>query len=94
MFKRQLHTWDKSRGFQTRIFARIRAKLEEKIAREGNTGVERTLGYSDNLEALSEELGMGPEEADSQFIEYPVGGQEDISRQANYEARARLRSIV
>ena len=40
MFKRQLDTWDKSRGFQTGIIARIREKLEEKIARERNTGVE------------------------------------------------------
>ena len=68
--------------------------MDKKIARERNTGVETTMGYSDNLEALRREFGMGPEEADSQFIEYPVGGQEDISRQANYEARARLRSIV
>ena len=83
MFKRQLDTWDKSRGFQTRIIARIREKLEEKIARERNTGVERTMGYSDNLEALRQEFGMGPEEADSQFIQYPAGGQEDIHGQAN-----------
>ena len=83
MFKRQLDTWDKSRGFQTRIIARIREKLEEKIARERNTSVERTRGYSDNLEALRREFGMGPEEADSQFIQYPAGGQEDISGQAN-----------
>ena len=83
MFKCQLDTWDKSRGFQTRIIARIRDMLEEKIARECNTGVERTMGYSDNLEALSWEFGMGPEEADSQFIQYPAGSQEDISGQAN-----------
>ena len=83
MFKCQLDTWDKSRGFQTRIIARIREKLEEKIARERNTSVERTMGYSDNLEALRQEFGMGPEEADSQFIQYPAGGQEDISGQVN-----------
>ena len=57
MFKRQLDTWDKSKGFQTRIIGRIREKLEEKIARERNTGVERTMGYSDNLEALRQEFG-------------------------------------
>ena len=83
MFKRQLDTWDKSRGFQTRLIVRIREKLEEKIARERNTGVERTMGYSDNLEALRQEFGMGPKEADSQFIQYPAGGQEDIDGQAN-----------
>ena len=81
--KRQLDTWDKSRGFKTGIIARIREKLEEKIARERNTGIERTMGYSDNLEALRREFGMGPEEADSQSIQYPAGGQEDISGQAN-----------
>ena len=83
MFKCQLDTWDKSGGFQTRIIARIREKLEEKIDRERNTGVERTMGYSANLEALRREFGMGLEEVDSQFIQYPAGGQEDISGQAN-----------
>ena len=83
MFRRQLDTWDKSREFQTRIITRIRENLEEKIARESNTGVERTMGYSENLEALRREVGMGPEEADSQFIQYLAGGQEDISGQAN-----------
>ena len=83
MFKRQRDTWDKSKGFQTRLIERIREKLEEKIARERNTGVERTMGYSDNLEALRQEFGMGPEEEDSQFIQYPAGGQEDIHGQAN-----------
>ena len=82
-FKRQLDTWDKSKGFQTRIIGRIREKLEERIARERNTGVERTMGYSDNLEALRQEFGMGPEEADSQFIQNLAGGQEDIRGQAN-----------
>ena len=52
------------------------------------------MGYSDNLEALRQEFGMGAEEADSQCIQYPAGGQEDISGQANQEARARPRSIV
>ena len=83
IFKRLLDTWDKSWGFQTRIIARIREKLEEQIARERNTGVERRMGYSDNLEVLRQEFGMGPEEADSQFIQCPAGGQEDISGQAN-----------
>ena len=83
IFKRQLDTWDKSKGFQTRIIGRIREKLEERIARERNTGVERTMGYSDNLEALRQEFGMGPEEADSQFIQNLAGGQEDIHGQAN-----------
>jgi hypothetical protein len=83
LFKRQLDTWDKSKGFQTRIIGRIREKLEERIARERNTGVERTMGYSDNLEALRQEFGMGPEEADSQFIQNLAGGQEDIRGQAN-----------
>ena len=83
MFKRQLDTWDKSRGFQTRLIGRIREKLEKKLFRERNTGVERTMGYSDNLEGLRREFGMGPEEADSQFIQYPEGRQEDISGQAN-----------
>ena len=58
LFKRQLDTWDKSQGFQTRIIGRIREKLEERIARERNTGVERTMGYSDNLEALRQEFEM------------------------------------
>ena len=83
MFERQLDTWDKSEGFQTRLIGRIREKFEENIARERNTGIERTMGYSDTLEALRQELGMGPEEADSQFILYPAGGQEDIHCQAN-----------
>ena len=94
MFKRQLDTCDKSKGFQTRIIGRIREKLEEKIAREPNTGVERTMGYSNNLEALRQIFGMGPEEADSQFIQDPAGGQEDIRGQTNLEARARPRSVV
>ena len=83
LFKRQLDTWDKSKGFQTRIIGRIREKLEERIARERNTGVERTMGYSDNLKALRQEFGIGPEEADSQFIQNLAGGQEDIRGQAN-----------
>jgi len=83
LFKHQLDTWDKSKGFQTRIIGWIREKLEERIARERNTGVERTMGYSDNLEALRQEFGMGPEEADSQFIQNLAGGQEDIRGQAN-----------
>ena len=83
MFKPQLDTWDTSRGFQARIVAQIREKLEENIAREGNTGVERTRGFSDNLEALRQEFGMGPEEAESQFIQYLASSQQDISGQAN-----------
>jgi hypothetical protein len=83
LFKRQLDTWERSKGFQTRIIGRIRERLEEQIAKERNTGVERTMGYSDNLEALRQEFGMGPEEADSQFIQNPAGGQEDIYGQAN-----------
>ena len=83
LFKRQLDTWDKSKGFQTRIIGRIREKLEERIARERNTGVERTMGYSDNLEELRQEFGMGPEEADSQFIQNLAGSQEDIRGQDN-----------
>ena len=65
MFKRQLDTWDNSKGFQIGIIAPIREKWEEKIPRERNTGVERTIADSDNLEALRQEFGMGPEEADS-----------------------------
>ena len=94
LFKRQLDTWDKSKGFQTRIIGQIREKLEERIASEGNTSVERTMGYSDNLEALRQEFGMGPEEADSQFIQNLAGGQEDIRGQGNWEARAWPCSIV
>ena len=74
---------DKSRGFQTQIISRIREKFEQKIARERNPGVERTMEYSDNLEALRWEFGMGPEEADSLFIQDPAGGDEDISGSAN-----------
>ena len=74
MFKRQQETWDKSSRFRTQIIAQIRGKLKEKIARERNTSVERTMGYSDNLEALRGEFETGPEEADSQFIQYPAGG--------------------
>jgi len=48
--------------------------LEETIAKECNTGVERTMGYSANLEVFREEFGMGLEEADSQFIQNPAGG--------------------
>ena len=83
LFKRQLDPWDKSKGFQTRIIGGIREKLEERIARERNTSVEKRMGYSDNLEALRQEFGMGPEEADSQFIQNLAGGQEDIRDQAN-----------
>ena len=83
LFKRQLDTWDKSKGFQTRIIGRIRKKLEVRIARERNTSVERTMGYSDNLEALRQEFWMGPEEADSQLIHNLAGGQENITGQAN-----------
>jgi len=80
LFKRQLDTWAKSRKFQTQIIRRIREKLEERIAKERNTSVERTMGYSDNLEVLREEFGMGPKEADSQFIQNPTGGPEEIHR--------------
>ena len=83
LFKRQLDTWDKSKGFQTRIMGRIREKLEERFARERNTSVERTMGYLDNLEALRQECGLCWEEADSQFIQNLAGGQEDIRGQAN-----------
>ena len=83
LFNRQLDTWDKSKGFQTRIIGRIRQKLEERIARERNTGVERTMGYSDNLEALRQEFGMVPAEPYSQFIQNLAGGQEDICGQAH-----------
>ena len=83
MFKRQLDTWVKSKGFQTRLIGRIRENLEEKIARERKTGVERTMGYSDNLETWRQDFGMGPEEADSQFIQSLAGSQEDIHGQAN-----------
>ena len=41
------------------------------------------MGYSDNLEALRQEFGMGPEEADSQFIQNLAGGEKDIRGQAN-----------
>ena len=90
----QLDTWDKSKRCQTRIMERIREMLEERIARERNTGVERTMGYSDNLEVLRQEYGMCLEEADSQFIQYPAVGQEDIRGQVNYEAQAQTGSIV
>ena len=83
LFKRQLDTWDQSKEFQTQIIGRIRGKLEERIARERNTGVERAMEYSENLEALRQEFGMGPEKADSQFIQNLAGGQEDIPGQAN-----------
>ena len=83
LFKRQLDTSDKSKGFQTRIIWQIREKLEKRIARERNTGVARTMGYSDNLKALRQEFGMRPEEADFQFIQHLRGGQEDIRGQAN-----------
>ena len=83
MFKRQLDTWDKSKGFQTRLIGWIREKLEETIARERNISVERTMGYSDNLAALGQKFEMGPEEADSQFIHYPAGDQVDTNVQAN-----------
>ena len=43
MFKRRLDTLDKGREFQTQIIAQIREKLEENIARERNTGGERTM---------------------------------------------------
>ena len=82
MFKPQLDTWDKSKGFQTQIIGLLREKFKEKSASEHNTCVERTMGYSDNLEALRQEFGICPEEADSQFIQYPAGGPEDISGQA------------
>jgi len=70
-----LDTWEKSRGFQTRIIGRIRQKLEERIAKERNNPVERTTGYSHNLETLRQESGMDPEEADSQFIHNPSASQ-------------------
>jgi len=41
------------------------------------------MGYSDNLEALRGKFGMGLEEGDSQFIQNPAGGQENIPGQAN-----------
>ena len=68
LFKCRLDTWNKSEGFQTGIIGRIKEKLEERIAKKRNTDVERTMRYSDNLEALRQEFGIGPEERDSQFI--------------------------
>ena len=83
LFTHQLDTWDKSKRFQTPIIRRICEKLEEKIARECNTSVERTMGNSENLEAWRQEFGLCPEEADSQFIQNLAGSQEDICGQAN-----------
>ena len=90
----QLDTWDKSKRFQTLIMEQIREKLEERIARECNTGVERTMRYSDNLEVLRQEYGMCLEEGDSQLIQYPAVGREDIRGQVNYVAQAQPGSIV
>jgi len=40
--------------------------LEERIAKDGKTRVERTDGYSNNLDALRREFGIDPEGAGSQ----------------------------
>lgn len=68
LFKCQLDTWGRSKGCQTGISRQFKERFKEGIAKEHNTGVERTIGYSANLDALRQELGMGPKEADSQLI--------------------------
>ena len=42
------------------MIQRIRDTLEARIARERGKQVERTAGYSNNVEALRREFGMGP----------------------------------
>ena len=83
IFKRQLDTWVRSRGFYTRIIRRIRDTLEERIAKESNTCVESTMGYTDCMDALRLEFGMAPDQADVQFSQNPANAQEDARSQAN-----------
>ena len=83
IFKRQLDTWARSRGFHTRIIGRIRDTLEERIAKERNTCAESTMGYTDCMDALRLEFGMAPDQADSQFSQNLASAQEDACSQAN-----------
>jgi len=94
LFKHQLDTGANCREFQTQIIRRIREKLEQRIAKEYNTSVERTMEYSDNLEASREEFGMGPQEADSQLIQNLARSQEDLRGRANQEAWTQPPPIV
>ena len=52
-----------------RIIGRIKTALEERIAKDGKTHVERTDGYSNNLDALRREFGIDPEGAGSQYVD-------------------------
>ena len=43
--------------------------MEERIGKDGKTRVERTDGYSNNLDALRREFGIDPEGAGSQYVD-------------------------
>ena len=47
--------------------------MEERIAKDGKTHVERTDGYSNNLDALRREFGIDPEGAGSQYVDVGRG---------------------
>ncbi|PWW79727.1 hypothetical protein C7212DRAFT_360935 [Tuber magnatum] len=69
LLERQFHTWANTPGnFQNKILGRIRKVLEAKVAQDRGTHVERTEGYSDNLDALRREFGIDPESGESQPI--------------------------
>ena len=57
--------------------------MEERIAKERNTCVESTMGYTNYMDALRLEFGMAPDQADSQFSQNPATAQEDARSQAN-----------
>ena len=74
LLERQLQTWGNTPElFQTRIIGRIKRSVEERIAKDGKTRVERTDGYSNNLDALHREFGIDPEGAGSQYVDVGRG---------------------
>ena len=74
LLEHQLQTWGNTpKVFQTRIIWRIKRALEERIAKDGKTRLERTDRYSNNLDVLRQEFGIDPEEAGSQYVDAGCG---------------------
>ena len=64
-----MHTWANTPArFQARIIGRIRSILEERIAKDRRGRVESTVGYTDNVDALSRGFGIDLEQAESQAV--------------------------
>ena len=61
LLERQIQTWNGTeKVLRDHTIQRIRGTLDARIARERGKQVERTAGYSNDEQALRQELGMGP----------------------------------